>query len=109
LKVYDIHIFVCCNQRTGTDRLSCGEEHGHALVGEFKKRIKDKKLGLEIRTNRSGCLGICDYGPTVAIYPEGTFYVNVQTDDVEEIIQSHIIGGKPVQRLLLQENWKKSK
>ena len=64
--------------------------------------IQDLNLNLKIRTNQSGCLGICDYGPTVAVYPEGIFYVNVQKDDVNEIITSHIINNKPVERLLLQ-------
>jgi (2Fe-2S) ferredoxin len=108
LKVYDIHIFVCCNQRTGTDKLSCGEAHGLVLVAEFKKTLKDRKLKMRIRTSRSGCLGICDYGPTVAIYPEGIFYVGVETTDVAEIIESHIVHGKPVTRLLLPDTWMKS-
>lgn len=102
--VFDIHIFVCTNQRTGTDRLSCGETHGLELVAEFKKQLKYMNSTLKIRANRSGCLGICDFGPTVAIYPEGIFYVGVKREDVKEIIQSHIINKKPVERLLLKQN-----
>lgn len=101
--VYDIHIFVCTNQRTGNEKLSCGEAHGLELVGEFKKQLKDLNVNLKTRTNRSGCLGICDFGPTVAIYPEGVFYVGVQKEDVKEIIESHIINKKPVERLLLKK------
>ena len=101
--VFDIHIFVCTNQRTGTDRLSCGEVHGMDLVTEFKKQTKALKTDLKIRAQRAGCLGICDFGPTVAIYPEGTFYVGVKKEDVSEIIQSHIINKKPVERLLLKK------
>jgi (2Fe-2S) ferredoxin len=100
--VFDIHIFVCTNQRSGHDRLSCGEVHGLGLVAEFKKQLKDLNVNLKIRANKSGCLGICDFGPTVAIYPEGTFYVGVKKDDVKEIIESHIINKKPVERLLLK-------
>lgn len=101
--VFDIHIFVCTNQRTGTDRSSCGESHGLDLVAEFKKQTKDLKTDLKIRAQRAGCLGICDFGPTVAIYPEGVFYVGVKKEDVTEIIQSHIINKKPVERLLLKK------
>ena len=100
--VYDIHIFVCTNQRTGGDRLSCGETHGLELVAEFKKQLKDLNVKLMTRANKSGCLGICDFGPTVAIYPEGTFYVGVERTDVKEIIESHIINKKIVERLLLK-------
>ena len=103
--IFDIHIFVCTNQRSGTEKLSCGETHGLELVAEFKKQIKDLHLDLKIRTNESGCLGICDLGPTIAIYPEGVFYVGVTKNDVREIIESHLIGKKPVERLLLKE-WK---
>ena len=101
--VFDIHIFVCTNQRTGTERLSCGEAHGMDLVTEFKKQTKDLKTDLKIRAQRAGCLGICDFGPTVAFYPEGIFYVNVKKEDVTEIIQSHIINKKPVERLLFKK------
>jgi (2Fe-2S) ferredoxin len=99
---YDVHIFVCTNQRTGSEKLSCGETHGLELVGEFKKQLKDLNVGLKIRANRSGCLGICDFGPTIAIYPEGTFYIGVQKEDVKEIIESHILNKKIVDRLLLK-------
>lgn len=104
--IYDVHIFVCNNQRTGTEKLSCGDAHGLELVGEFKKQLKDLNVNLKTRANKSGCLGICDFGPTIAIYPEGTFYVGVQKDDVQEIVQSHIINKQPVDRLLLK-GWKK--
>lgn len=100
-KIFDIHIFICTNQRSGTDRPSCGEEHGMILVTEFKKLVKDLNASLKIRSSRSGCLGVCDYGPTVAVYPDGVFYVGVKKEDVKEIIDSHIIGGRPVRRLML--------
>lgn len=100
--VYDIHIFVCANQRSGTDRLSCGETHGLELVTEFKKQLKNLSAKLKTRANKSGCLGICDFGPTVAIYPEGIFYVGVKKEDVKEIIESHLINKTPVKRLLLK-------
>jgi (2Fe-2S) ferredoxin len=100
---YDVHIFVCTNQRTveAGHKRSCGEAHGLSLVTEFKKQLKQLGKDVKMRANRSGCLGICDFGPTVAIYPEGTFYVNVQLDDVAEIVQSHVVNGKKVERLLL--------
>lgn len=106
--VYDIHIFVCTNERAGTDKRSCGETHGLGLVSEFKKQIKNMPLNLKIRTNKSGCLGICDFGPTMAVYPDGTFYVGVKNEDVKEIIESHIINKIPVERLILK-SWKHPK
>jgi (2Fe-2S) ferredoxin len=100
--VYDLHIFVCTNQRPGTDRLSCGEQHGGALITEFKKQTKTLP-DVKVRVNKAGCLGICDFGPTLVVYPEGTFYVGVGVEDVAEIVQSHFQKGVPVQRLLLKK------
>ena len=100
--VFDIHIFVCANKRSGAIRLSCGETHGLELVAEFKKQLNDLTVNIKARANKSGCLGICDFGPTVAIYPEGIFYVGVKKNDVKEIIVSHIINKKIVERLLLK-------
>lgn len=101
--VYDIHFFICTNQRSSGEKRSCGEQHGLDLVAEFKKQIKDLNVTVKIRANRAGCLGICDFGPTVAVYPEGTFYVNVQKEDVAEILKAHLIEGKKVERLLLRK------
>lgn len=100
--VYHKHIFICTNQRSGGERRSCGEQQGMDLVAAFKKSLKEKSLPIRVRAQRAGCLDICDFGPTLAVYPEGVFYVNVQLTDVEEIIQSHIVNDKPVERLLLK-------
>lgn len=99
--VFDIHIFICTNQRTGNEKMSCGEAHGLELVGEFKKQLNHLNVNLKIRANKSGCLGICDFGPTVAIYPEGIFYVGVKKEDIEEILEAHLFRKTIVQRLLL--------
>ena len=101
--VFEIHIFVCANQRADNERLSCGEVHGRELVAEFKKQISELKPGFTIRAQSAGCLGICNFGPTVAVYPEGIFYVGVKNEDISEIIQSHIVNKKPVERLLLKK------
>lgn len=100
--VFHKHIFICTNQRPAGERRSCGEQHGMDLVAAFKRSLKEKKLPIRVRAQRAGCLDICNFGPTLVVYPEGVFYVNVQLADVEEIIQSHIINDKPVERLLLK-------
>jgi len=64
-----------------------------------------KELGLagpgKIRVNKAGCLDRCTDGPVMVIYPEGIWYTFIDTDDIEEIIQSHLIEGRTVERLQL--------
>jgi (2Fe-2S) ferredoxin len=98
---FDKHIFICTNERAPGEKQSCGEQHGMALVVAFKKAIKDRKLSIKVRAQRAGCLDICVYGPTLVVYPEGIFYVGVALSDVEEIVESHIVNNKPVERLRL--------
>jgi len=57
-----------------------------------------------VRANKSGCLDQCEIGPTVVVYPEAVWYGHVQPEDVDEIIDSHIIGGRPVERLTIPDS-----
>lgn len=101
--IYDKHIFICINQRAaGAPRKSCGEVHGMEIVDAFKKKLKEKNLPLRLRAQKAGCLDICDFGQTVAIYPEGVFYVGVELRDVDEIIEEHIVNNRVVERLRLE-------
>lgn len=106
--IYDKHIFICINQRAAVaPRISCGENHGMEIVNSFKKKLKEKKLPIKLRAQKSGCLDICDFGQTVVVYPEGVFYVGVALSDVDEIIEEHIINNRLVERLILENVRKK--
>jgi (2Fe-2S) ferredoxin len=98
--IYEKHIFICTNQRAATaTRRSCGDVHGLEIVDAFKKGLKAKNLNFPIRAQRAGCLDICDFGQTIAVYPDGIFYVGVSVADVDEIIEEHIVHNRPVERL----------
>ena len=99
--VYDVHVFVCTNQRTGSEKLSCGEAHGLELVAEFKKQLKDRNIDFPVRAQRSGCLDACEHGPAMVVYPEGVFYGAVQESDISLIIDEHILNDRPVARLII--------
>ncbi len=105
MKHYKKHIFVCENTRADSDkRKSCGKSNSAEIRQIFKSRLKELHLSVEIRANAAGCLGQCNNGPIAVVYPEGVWYKNLTIDDVEEIIQSHLINNKPVERLLLKED-----
>ncbi len=99
---YDRHVFVCTNQRVNSERPSCGEAHGMELVKAFKELIKDRGLNVNMRAQKAGCMDTCELGPSVVVYPEGVFYGHVQLSDVTEIVEEHLIGGRPVERLRLK-------
>lgn len=101
--IYKKHIFICTNQRPQGARVCCGEEHGSALVSEFKRLIKERGLDVDMRAQRTGCFDLCERGPTVAIYPEGVFYGRVQLSDVEEIVTEHLENDRVISRLLVTQ------
>lgn len=96
------HVFFCINQRDD-GRASCGDCGSVAAQKYAKQRIK--QLGLSgpgsIRMNQAGCLDRCDLGPVLVVYPEGTWYTFVDNNDIDEIIDEHLVKGNIVQRLLL--------
>ena len=78
----------------------CTSSKSPEILEKLKEIIKEKDLK-DINVVKVGCLGLCSKGPIVIIRPEDTFYSMVTVDDCEEIIESHIINGEVVQRLLI--------
>ena len=89
------HILVC--HGTG-----CTSSKSPQILENFKKIIKEKNIQ-NVRVIKTGCFGLCAKGPIVIIRPEDTFYANCTPEDCEEIIQTHIIEGKVVERLLAKD------
>ena len=101
---FEKHIFICTNQRKEGERKSCGEVCGLELVAGFKKMLKEKGLKGTMRAQRAGCLDACDYGPSMVVYPEGIFYGGVKPENIEEIVNEHLINNRPVKRLIIDFN-----
>jgi (2Fe-2S) ferredoxin len=55
----------------------------------------------KVRVNRAGCLDRCNDGPVMVVYPQAVWYTFVDNDDIDEIVESHLINGKVVERLLV--------
>lgn len=99
---FDAHVFVCTNRRPdGHKRGSCAAAGSEKLRDYMKVRAKELGLEGRLRVNAAGCLDRCELGPTMVIYPEGVWYTFHTTDDVEEILQTHLVGGRRVARLAL--------
>ncbi len=94
------HVFFCCNQRSEGE--SCCNNLG-ATAAQTYAKDRIAQLGLKgkgnIRINKAGCLDRCDDGPVLVVYPDETWYTYIDKDDIEEIIQEHLIHGRVVERL----------
>jgi len=78
----------------------CLSSESNVILKEFEKQIKANKLENKVTVNKVGCFGFCSQGPFVKIYPEDTLYRTVSVADVKEIMETDILGGKIVDRLL---------
>jgi (2Fe-2S) ferredoxin len=69
----------------------------------MKSKVKKLKLNGEgkVRINRAGCLDRCAQGPLMVVYPEAVWYTFVDHEDLDEIIESHLVNGKVVSRLVI--------
>ena len=90
------HVLIC----GGTGCTSSGSP---ALREELEKCLADKGIADEIKIVTTGCFGLCALGPVMIVYPEGTFYSMVEPKDIPEIVDAHLIGGTPVERLQFHE------
>jgi (2Fe-2S) ferredoxin len=99
---FKAHVFCCTNTRPpGHPKGCCTEKDSEKLRNYMKARAKE--LGIaDVRINAAGCLDRCELGPTMVIYPEGVWYTYRDTADIDEILQTHLIGGGRVARLMLQ-------
>lgn len=100
MSYYQRHVFFCCNQRN--DGRACCNDKGASRVRDYAKQ-KTRELGLagpgKLRINQAGCLDRCEEGPVIVVYPDAVWYRYVDEEDVDEIIEEHLIHGRPVERL----------
>jgi (2Fe-2S) ferredoxin len=97
---YKRHVFFCCNQREPPE--VCCNNHGALEMQAYaKQRITSLRLDGKgkVRINKSGCLDRCNEGPVLVVYPDAVWYTYVDKHDVDEIIDSHVVHGRIVERL----------
>ncbi|MDF2677767.1 MAG: dehydrogenase [Bacillota bacterium] len=81
----------------------CQSAESQITVDKLNEKIKESGLSNEVKVHITGCFGFCEKGPIVKVYPDDVFYIQVKVDDVEEIVQQHLIKGKIIDRLLYEE------
>jgi len=98
---YERHIFFCLNERDNGEA-SCGQHQARQAYDRCKAQVK--ALGIagpgQVRVNQAGCMNRCAAGPVAVVYPEAVWYTYVDEHDIDEIVESHLLGGRVVERLL---------
>ena len=98
---YKRHIFFCLNERSNGEN-ACGHHGTQEAFDHCKARVREAGLAGPggVRVNKAGCLDRCAAGPVAVVYPEAVWYSFVDNQDIDEIVQSHLQNGQPVERLL---------
>lgn len=98
------HVLVCLNVRPeGHARGCCAAKGSEDLFVRLKAMVGESGLGREVMVSRTGCLKHCSRGATLVVYPENVWYAGVTLQDLDEIVASHLVAGRPVDRLLMPD------
>ena len=99
MEPFRIHLFVCTQQKPeGVP--SCPASGSFEVLESLDRELQKSPLDREVQLTTCGCMGLCDEGPIMVVYPEGTWYRHVRAGDVPEIVASHLSEGNPVERLV---------
>lgn len=95
------HVFICVQQRAeGHPRGSCHSFGAPAIYQKFAEEITTRNLFNSVALNQTGCLGPCNTGANVLVYPEGSLYIQVKPEDVALIVEQHLVKGEPIAEML---------
>ena len=99
------HIVICTNTRPpGHPKGSCGEKGAQNVTMKFSEELEKRNLFGRVMFTGSTCAGLCSAGPIVIVYPDAVWYQGVGPDNVNEIIEEHILKGKPVEKLVIPDS-----
>ena len=94
--MYRSHVLIC----GGTGCTSSGSEQ---VANVLEKELEKAGLSEEVKVVKTGCFGLCALGPIMVVYPEGSFYSEVNADKIPEIVSEHLLKGRPVKKYLYNE------
>ena len=96
IKTSRLDVLICC----GSGCISAGAlKIKEKMEGELTRH----NLSSEVNLIETGCMGPCDFGPVMMVYPDDVFYRKVSVDDVEELVEEHFLKGRPLKRLMVQD------
>lgn len=99
MEPFRFHLFVCTQQKPeGVP--SCPASGSFAVLERLDHEIQERGLNRDVQLTTCGCMGLCDEGPAMVVYPEGVWYRRVRPSDISEIVGTHLRDGKPVDRLV---------
>lgn len=105
MPTFQRHLFVCTRDRgAGHPRGCCASKDSEAVLGALKSGVAERGLRRIVRAQGSGCLDQCARGVTLVVYPEAVWYGAVTAADVDEILDSHVLAGRIVERLRIPED-----
>lgn len=96
---YKYQVLVC----GGTGCTSSGSKR---VIEKLEEEIKKNGLEKDVHIVRTGCFGLCSLGPIMIVYPEGSFYARVTTDEIPKIVEQHLKNGKVVKEMLYEQTVK---
>lgn len=99
---HDSHVLVC----KGGD---CSKKGGRQTKKALKSELRAAGMNGDVRVDSVECLGLCKQGPNVIVYPEGSWYLGLKERDVPEVVEEHLKGGEPVERLAAERRPRKKK
>ncbi len=99
MEPFRFHLFVCTQQKP-EGVASCPASGSLAVLEGLDRELQKRGLSPDVQLTTCGCMGLCDEGPVMVVYPEGVWYRRVQSSDVSEIVDAHLLHDKPVNRLV---------
>ena len=99
MEPFRLHLFVCTQQKP-EGIPSCPARGSVAVLGALDREIQARGLNHDVQLTTCGCMGLCDEGPVMVVYPAGVWYRRVQPSDISDIVSTHLGNGKPVNRLV---------
>ncbi|HHF7372765.1 (2Fe-2S) ferredoxin domain-containing protein [Legionella bozemanae] len=101
---YNKHVLICTNQKAA-GKQCCANSGGEMYFDYMKSRLLELEMHGpgKVRVSKSGCLGRCSSGPCIVIYPEGVWYSYSSFADIDEIIERHLVSGRVVEQLLIDQ------